>query len=39
MEPINPSRAAWAFLNRVITALATGSRGLGFDVCSDEPIR
>jgi hypothetical protein len=39
MEPINPSRAAWAFLNRVITALATGSHGLGFDVFTDEPIR
>ena len=39
MEPINPSRAAWAFLNRVLTALATGSHGLGFDVFTGEPIR
>jgi hypothetical protein len=39
MEPINPSRAAWAFLNRVITALAIGGHGLGFDVFTDEPIR
>ena len=39
LEPINPSRAGWAFLNRVITALATGSHGLGFDVFTDEPIR
>jgi hypothetical protein len=38
LEPINPSRAGWAFLNRVITALATGSHGLGFDVFTDEPI-
>ncbi len=38
LEPINPSRA-WAFLNQVITALATGSYGLGFDVFTDEPIR
>jgi hypothetical protein len=39
MEPINPSRAGWAFLNRVITALATGSHALGFDVFTSEPIR
>jgi hypothetical protein len=39
LEPINPSRAGWAFLNRAITALATGSHGLGFDVFTDEPIR
>jgi hypothetical protein len=39
LEPINPSRAGWAFLNRVITTLATGSHGLGFDVFTDEPIR
>ena len=38
LEPINPSRAGWAFLNRVITALATSSHGLGFDVFTDEPI-
>ena len=38
LEAINPSRAGWAFLNRVITALATGSHGLGFDVFTDEPI-
>jgi hypothetical protein len=38
LEPINPSRAGWAFLNRVITALATGSHGLGFDGFTDEPI-
>jgi hypothetical protein len=38
LEPINLSRAEWAFLNRVITALATGSHGLGFDVFTDEPI-
>jgi hypothetical protein len=39
MEPINPSRAAWVFLNRVITALATGGHGLGFDVFTGEAIR
>ena len=39
LEPINPSPAAWRFLNRVITALATGSHGLGFDVFTGEPIR
>jgi hypothetical protein len=39
LELINPSRAGRAFLNRVITTLATGSHGLGFDVFTDEPIR
>jgi hypothetical protein len=39
LEPINPSPAAWRFLNRVITALATGSHGLSFDVFTGEPIR
>jgi hypothetical protein len=39
LEPINASRAGWAFLNRVITALVAGSHGLGFDVFTGEPIR
>jgi hypothetical protein len=39
LEPSGASRAGWAFLNRVITVLATGSHGLGFDVFTDEPIR
>jgi hypothetical protein len=37
-EPINPERAGWEFLNRVITAIATGSHGLGFDVFTGDPI-
>jgi hypothetical protein len=37
MEPINPERAGWEFLNRVITAVATGSHGLGFDVFTGAP--
>jgi hypothetical protein len=39
LEPSGASRAGWAFLNRVITTLATGSHGLGFDVFTGEPIR
>ena len=39
LEGSSASRAGWAFLNRVITALATGSHGLGFDVYTNEPIR
>jgi hypothetical protein len=39
MEPINPDPAGWEFLNRVITAIATGSHGLGFDVFTNAPIR
>ena len=39
MEPINPERAGWEFLNRFITAIATGSYGLGFDVFTGTPIR
>jgi hypothetical protein len=39
MEPINPSRAGWVFLNRVITALAAGSHGLGVDIFTHEPIQ
>ena len=39
MEGSSASRAGWAFLNRVITALVTGSHGLGFDVFTREPIR
>jgi hypothetical protein len=39
MEPINPERSGWEFLNRVITAVATGSHGLGFDVFTGAPIR
>jgi hypothetical protein len=39
MEPINPELAGWEFLNRVITAIATGSNGLGFDVLTGAPIR
>jgi hypothetical protein len=39
MEPINPERAGWEFLNRVITAIATGSHGLGFDVFTGAAIR
>jgi hypothetical protein len=39
MEPINPEPAGWEFLNRVITTIATGSHGLGFDVFTGAPIR
>jgi hypothetical protein len=39
MEPINPEHAGWEFLNEVITAIATGSHGLGFDVFTGAPIR
>jgi hypothetical protein len=39
MEPINPQRAGWEFLNRVVIAIATGSHGLGFDVFTSTPIR
>ena len=39
MEPINPQRAGWEFLNRVITAIATRGHGLGFDVFTGAPIR
>jgi len=38
MEPVNPERAGWEFLNRVITAIATGSPGLGFNVFTGAPI-
>jgi hypothetical protein len=37
MEPINPEPAGWEFLNLVITAIATGSYGLGFDVFTGAP--
>ncbi len=39
MEPINPPRSGWAFLNQVITAPAVKGPGLGFDVFTNEPIR
>jgi hypothetical protein len=39
LEPSNPERAGWEFLNRVITAIATGSHGLGFDVFTGAPIK
>jgi hypothetical protein len=38
MEPINPQRTGWEFLNRVITAIAIGRHGLGFDVVTNAPI-
>jgi hypothetical protein len=39
LEPINPPRPGWDFLNKVIATLATKGPGLGFDVFTGQPIR